>query len=68
MTLQKYKDGGLIDARVFYRARGLTWVDAANRTFTLEWSELGDWIGVRAQAGRLAPKGFPRSGKFGPAF
>jgi len=26
------------------------------------------WIGVRAQAGRLAPKDFPRSNSFGPAF
>jgi len=26
------------------------------------------WIGVCAQAGRIAPKGFPRSNKFGPAF
>ncbi len=68
VILQRYKDGGLWDARVFYRAQGLTWVDAANRTFTLEWSELRDWIGTRAQAGRLAPKGFPRSGRFGPAF
>jgi topoisomerase-4 subunit A len=68
VILQRYKDGGLCDARVFYRAQGLTWVDAANRTYTLEWSELRDWIGTRAQAGRLAPKGFPRSGKFGPAF
>jgi hypothetical protein len=26
------------------------------------------WVGVRAQAGRMAPKGFPRSNKFGPGF
>jgi topoisomerase-4 subunit A len=68
VILQRYKDGGLCDARVFAKAQGLTWLDAAGRTFTLEWSELRDWIGIRAQAGRLAPKGFPRSGKFGPAF
>jgi topoisomerase-4 subunit A len=68
VILQRYKDGGLCDARVFAKAQGLTWLDAAGRTFTLEWSELRDWIGNRAQAGRLAPKGFPRSGKFGPAF
>ena len=38
------------------------------RTFTLPMSELKDWVGQRAQAGRLAPRGFPKSNKFGPAF
>ena len=66
--LQRFKDGGLCDARVFKKAEGLTWLDAAGRTFTLSWSELKDWVGVRSQAGRVAPKGFPRSNKFGPAF
>ena len=28
-------------------------------------AELAEWIGARAAAGRLVPKGFPRSGKFG---
>jgi topoisomerase-4 subunit A len=68
VILQRIKDGALIDARVFARKEGLTWLDAAGRTFTLEWKELGDWIGQRAQAGRMAPKGFPRSNKFGSAF
>jgi topoisomerase IV subunit A len=27
--------------------------------------ELADWRGNRADAGRLAPKGFPKSNKFG---
>ncbi len=31
-------------------------------------SELNEWVGLRAQAGRVVPKGFPRSNKFGPAF
>ena len=35
---------------------------------TLSWSGLKEWVGVRAQAGRLVPKGFPRSNSFGPAF
>ncbi|MBN8910977.1 MAG: DNA topoisomerase IV subunit A [Rhizobiales bacterium] len=66
--LQRFKDGALADARVFYKKEGLTWLDAAGRTFTLEWSELREWVGARSQAGRLAPKGFPRSNKFGPPF
>ena len=68
MILQRFKGGGLADVRVFKKADGLTWLDPAGRTFTLTWRELRDWLGVRAQAGRLAPKGFPRSNKFGPSF
>ncbi|MEZ5926736.1 MAG: DNA topoisomerase IV subunit A [Hyphomicrobiaceae bacterium] len=68
VRLQKYKDGGISDARVFVKKEGLTWLDSAGRTFTLQMSELKDWVGQRAQAGLLAPKGFPRSNKFGPAF
>ena len=66
--LQRFKDGALADVRVFSRKDGLTWLDAAGRSFTLEWGELKEWVGSRAQAGRLAPKGFPRSNKFGPPF
>ena len=66
--LQRYRDGQLSDVRVFFKSDGLTWLDGAGRTFTLPWSDLRDWVGSRAQAGRLAPKGFPRSNKFGPAF
>jgi topoisomerase-4 subunit A len=68
VILQRYKDGGLSDVRVFRKADGLSWLDAAGRMFTVPLSDLGDWIGQRAQAGRLAPKGFPRSNRFGPAF
>ena len=68
VILQRYKDGGLSDVRVFRKAEGLSWLDPAARTFTLPMSELRDWLGQRAQAGRLAPRGFPKSNKFGPAF
>jgi topoisomerase IV subunit A len=68
VILQRFKDGGLSDARVFKKTDGLTWVDSAGREFTLSWSELREWVGERAQAGRLAPKGFPRSNSFGPRF
>jgi topoisomerase-4 subunit A len=68
VILQRFKDGGLSDARVFAKKDGLTWIDSAGREFTLAWGELKEWVGERAQAGRLAPKGFPRSNKFGPAF
>jgi topoisomerase-4 subunit A len=68
VILQRFKDGGLASVRAFERAKGLTWVDAAGRTFTLDDRELTEWIGNRASAGKLAPKGFPRSNSFGPAF
>ena len=68
VILQRNKDGKLADVRVFSQKDGLTWLDAAGRTFTLPMSQLGEWIGQRAQAGKAAPKGFPRSNKFGQAF
>jgi topoisomerase-4 subunit A len=54
--------------RLFKKADGLSWLDPAGRTFTLPYAELKDWVGERAQAGRMAPRGFPKSNKFGPAF
>jgi topoisomerase-4 subunit A len=68
VRLQRYKDGNLSDVRVFKKGEGLTWLDPAGRTFTLPISELRDWVGERGQAGRLAPRGFPKSNKFGRAF
>ena len=60
VILQKYKDGNLLDATVFTWKEGLK--DENNRAF--EPSELKDWKGARAQAGRLAPRGWAKSGKF----
>ncbi len=65
VRLQRYKDGGLSDLKTFKATKGLTWVDSAGRSFTLALKELADWRGNRADAGRLAPKGFPRNNKFG---
>jgi topoisomerase-4 subunit A len=64
VRLQRYREGGLSDVTAFDMAAGMTWLDGANRTFTLEKKELSDWRGKRADAGRLAPKGFPKSNKF----
>ncbi len=65
VRLQRYKDGGIADARVFAKADGLTWQDSSGRTFHRPLKELREWIGTRAQAGRLPPPGFPRSNRFG---
>src|SRR5215216_2099977 len=67
VRLQRYKDGGLSDVKTFKAADGLTWIDSAERVFTLSMKELADWRGNRAAAGRLAPKGFPKVNKFGRA-
>ncbi|MBO6719378.1 MAG: DNA topoisomerase IV subunit A [Rhizobiaceae bacterium] len=65
VRLQKYKDGGVKDAKTFTLAQGLSWVDSAERTFVKPAEELAEWQGARASAGRMVPKGFPRTGKFG---
>jgi topoisomerase-4 subunit A len=67
VRLQRYRDGGLCDLKTFKAAAGLSWIDSAGRAFLLTLKELSDWRGNRADAGRLAPKGFPRSNKFDSA-
>ncbi|GIT88350.1 DNA topoisomerase IV subunit A [Roseobacter sp. OBYS 0001] len=62
VRLQKYKDGGLSDATTFMQADGLSWQDPAGRTRSE--TELAEWTGKRATAGRMAPRGFPRDNKF----
>ena len=54
--------GKLSDVTTFTLAEGLSWKDPAGRTRTE--TELADWIGKRAGAGRMAPRGFPRDNKF----
>ncbi|WP_376875305.1 DNA topoisomerase IV subunit A [Albirhodobacter sp. R86504] len=62
VRLQKYKDGGLVDATTFALADGLSWKDPAGRTRTE--MVLDEWLAKRAAAGRMAPRGFPRDNKF----
>ena len=66
VRLQRYKDGSLADAKTFFKKEGLPYIDSAGRSFVL--TDLRDWWGVRAQAGRMPPKGFPKSGRFGSKF
>ncbi|MGB6117950.1 MAG: DNA topoisomerase IV subunit A [Mesorhizobium sp.] len=65
VRLQRYKDGGIADVKTFAMEQGLTWQDSADRTYTRTRAELDEWMGERAAAGRMAPKGFPRTGRFG---
>ena len=64
VVLQKFQKGGLCDAKPFGKKEGLTWIDRSGRLQTVD-----GWKGFtakRAQAGKIAPKGFPTSKKFGP--
>jgi hypothetical protein len=63
VRLQRYKDGGVRRYPLLLPwTDGLTWEDSAGRAHNRNKGELTEWIADRAQAGRLVPKGFPRSG------
>ena len=64
VRLQRYRDGGVSDAKVFALKDGFTWRDSSNRTWTVGNGDLKDWIANRAEAGRLPPKGFPKNNRF----
>ncbi len=57
VILQRYKDGGTADAKVFNLKEGLSWKSGDRERVE---TDLKDWVGERAQAGRLPPKGFSR--------
>ncbi len=62
VIFQRFRDGLLSDVKTFQLSEGLTWRSGErSRTYT----ELLPWTGKRGQNGRLAPRGFPKSNKFG---
>jgi topoisomerase-4 subunit A len=61
VILQRYKDGGLSDAKTFKLKEGLSFMSAGKERVE---TSLKAWIGERAQAGCLPPNGFPKSKKF----
>jgi len=62
VKLQSYHDRGLADVKVFSKDEGLSWEDSAGRIRAVpEWK---DYRGKRGGAGKIAPKGFSRSGRF----
>ena len=61
VKLQSYRDGGLSDLTTFDLAAGLSW-RIGERTRTD--GDIAAWLGKRAQAGRLPPKGFSRTNRF----
>jgi topoisomerase-4 subunit A len=62
VMLQRYgTGGGLADAVTFDGKEGLPWrIGDRTRVET----DLKDWMGKRAQAGRKAPRGFPKNNRF----
>ena len=62
VMLQRYRDGGMKDVKCFAREEGLTWMSPAGRQ--MREDDLMMWTGKRASAGRMAPRGFNKSGRF----
>lgn len=61
VIIQKYRQGGLSDIRVFNKDEGLSW-KSGDRVRTV--TDYTEWFGKRAQGGRMPPPGFPRNNKF----
>lgn len=61
VILQKFKDGRLSDVRTFNLKSGLTYRSGSSEN---KVDNVKAWIAERAQAGKLPPNGFPKSGKF----
>ncbi|HEY8351853.1 MAG TPA: DNA gyrase subunit A, partial [Sphingomonadales bacterium] len=61
VMLQRYRDGGIADAKVFNKAEGLTWKTGERTRTELDMTP---WTAARGAAGRLPPPGFPRSNRF----
>ena len=64
VKLQSYREGGLRDVAAFSSEDGAAWIDAGGRN--REWPDWRTWLGRRASAGKLSPKGFPASKRFRP--
>jgi topoisomerase-4 subunit A len=64
VQLQRYRDGGLADAKTFPFAEGLTWgMGGASGRMRTE-ADLSAWRTARGAAGRMPPIGFPRDNRF----
>jgi topoisomerase IV subunit A len=49
----------------FHKADGLSWKDpAGTRRKPGPKTDLLEWTGARASAGKMAPRGFPRDNRF----
>ncbi len=64
VTLQRYRDGGLSDAKTLKLEDGLSWTMGGETGRTRTESDLLMWRVARGGAGRLPPNGFPKDNKF----
>ena len=62
VRLQKFKDAELSDISSFQLNDGLEWQDSSGRRKVEK--NLINWLGKRAQSGKLVPRGFPRNNEF----
>ena len=61
VILQKYRDGGASDIKLFTLSDGLSWAWGDK---TRVETNLQPWLGKRATVGRTPPVGFPRNNRF----
>ena len=64
LQLQRFRDGGLSDARTFVFADGLSWAMRGETGRTRTEADLSPWRAARGAAGRMPPTGFPRDNRF----
>ena len=62
VILQRFKDGGLADVKVFEKVNGLSWHTRGGRVRTEV--DISLWSARRGGSGKLPPNGFPRPAKF----
>jgi len=61
VIMQRYKTGQLSDTQAFKMKDGISWKTAAG---VRSETKLKNWLGKRAGAGLVRPKGFPTSNRF----
>ncbi|HTG39663.1 DNA topoisomerase IV subunit A [Sphingomonas sp.] len=64
VQLQRFRDGGLADARTFRFADGLSWAMGGEQGRVRTEADLSPWRAARGAAGRTPPTGFPRNNRF----
>ncbi len=64
VQIQRYRDGGLSDARTFRFDDGLSWTMGGEQGRTRTEPDMGSWRAARGAAGRMPPTGFPRDNRF----
>ncbi|ABC62539.1 DNA topoisomerase IV subunit A [Erythrobacter litoralis] len=64
VQLQRYRDGGLSDAKTFVLDQGLSWQMGGKGDRTRTETDIWQWKVARGGAGRLPPQGFPRDNRF----